>query len=245
MAARARSPDPRRDSRDLGRCHRYWPRASANSFRAVHDGLIHRQPLRQGVLAGDHDVQIVAAAQAVVGRRQQAVGIGRQVDAHDVGLLVDHVVDEARVLVREAVVVLLPDVRGEQVVQRRDGPAPRQLARHLQPLGVLTEHRIDDADEGLVTVEEAVAPGQQVPFKQALALVLAEHRVEHLAFCTQELVVVQSFCIPLAVGHFEDGAEQVGDRFVGPEDAEVARILIEPGYIAQELAEHQCVLSLD
>ena len=46
-----------------------------------------------------------------------------------VGLLVDHVVDEARVLVGEAVVVLSPDMAGEQVVQRGDGPAPRDVAR--------------------------------------------------------------------------------------------------------------------
>ena len=80
-----------------------------------------------GVLAGDDHVDVVAAAQAVVGDRQQAVGVRRQVDPHDVGLLVDDVVEEAGVLVGEAVVVLLPDVRGEQVVQRRDLPAPREL----------------------------------------------------------------------------------------------------------------------
>ena len=81
------------------------------------------------MLAGDDDVDVVAAAQAVVHHRQQAVRIGRQVDPHDLGLLVDDVVDEARVLVREAVVVLAPDVRGQQVVQRGDLAPPRQAAR--------------------------------------------------------------------------------------------------------------------
>ena len=47
---------------------------------------------------------------------QQAVGVGRQVDArHGRALVGDHV-DEARVLVREAVVILAPDGRGQQDV---------------------------------------------------------------------------------------------------------------------------------
>ena len=79
-------------------------------------------------------LDVVAAAQAVVGDGQQAVGVRRQVDAGDLGLLVHHVVDEARVLVGEAVVVLLPDVRAEQVVQRRHRSTPGDVAAHLQPL---------------------------------------------------------------------------------------------------------------
>ena len=77
-----------------------------------------------GLLAGHDHVDVVAAPQAVVGDAQQRVGVRRQVDADHLGLLVDHVVDEARVLVAEAVVVLPPDVRGEQVVQRGDRPPP-------------------------------------------------------------------------------------------------------------------------
>jgi hypothetical protein len=82
------------------------------------------QPLQRGLLAGHDHVDVVAAAQAMIGDREQRVGVGRQIDAHDVGLLVDHVIDEAGVLMAEAVVVLPPDVRGEQVIERRDGPAP-------------------------------------------------------------------------------------------------------------------------
>ena len=57
-----------------------------------------------------NDIHVIPAAQAAINHRQQAVGIGRQVHAHDVDLLVDHMVDEARILVRETVVDLLPDV---------------------------------------------------------------------------------------------------------------------------------------
>ena len=81
---------------------------------------------------------------------------------------------KAGILVREAVVVLAPDVRGQQVVERGDLPPPRQVRGDLQPLGVLVEHRVDDVDEGLVAVEQPVPPGEQVAFEPALALVLAE-----------------------------------------------------------------------
>ena len=72
--------------------------------------------------------------------RQQAVGVRRQINAHDLGLLVHHNVEETRVLMREAVVILSPHVRGEQVVERGNLPAPRQTVGDLQPLGVLVEH---------------------------------------------------------------------------------------------------------
>jgi hypothetical protein len=92
------------------------PLPDADAFGAVLDGSVHRQPLRRRVFARDHDVDIMAAAQAVVHHRQQAVGIRRKVNTDDLGFLVHDVVDEARILVREAVVILSPDMRGQQVV---------------------------------------------------------------------------------------------------------------------------------
>jgi hypothetical protein len=62
------------------------------------------------MLARDDDVHVVAAAQAVVHHRQQTVRVGRQIDADHLGLLVHDQVDQAGILVREAVVVLPPDV---------------------------------------------------------------------------------------------------------------------------------------
>ena len=141
----------------------------------MHHRGVHGQPLRQRVFARNHHVDVMPAAQAVVEDRQQAIGVGRKINAHDIRLLVDHVVEKTGILVREAVVILLPDVGGEQIVQRGDLAAPGQLQRHLQPLGVLAEHRVDDANEGLIAVEQPVPAGQQVSFKPTLALVLAEH----------------------------------------------------------------------
>jgi len=68
------------------------------------------------VFARDDHVDVVAAAQAMVHYRQQAVGIRWKVNPHHLGLLIDYVVDETGVLVCKAVVILPPDVRGQQIV---------------------------------------------------------------------------------------------------------------------------------
>ena len=81
------------------------PRPDADALGAMLHGGVHRQPLRRRVFAGDHDVHVVAAAQAVIPDREQAVGIRRQIDPHDVGFLVHDVVNETGVLMREAVVI--------------------------------------------------------------------------------------------------------------------------------------------
>ena len=201
------------------------------------DRLVHRQPLRRRLLAGHDDVDVVAAAQAVVGDRKQAVGVGRQIDADDFRLLVHDVVDEARILVAEAVVVLAPDMARQQVVQRPDRPPPRNVVAHLQPLGVLVEHRVDDVDEGLVAREEAVPAGQQIAFEPALALVLAEHL--HDPPVGGEMVVVGiGFRHPGAVGDLEHVLPAVRVVFVGAEQAEVARVHVQLHDVAQEAA-HQ------
>ena len=177
----------------------------------MRDGRVHVEPLRRRLLAGDDDVDVVAAAQAVVGDREQRVRVGRQVDADDFRLLVDHVVDEAGILMAEAVVILSPDVRREQVVERGDRPPPRNVTRHLQPLGVLVEHRVDDVDERLVAGEEAVAAGEQVAFEPALALVLAQHF--HDAAVGRDVIVVgENLGGRAAVRHLEHGVPAVRGR---------------------------------
>ena len=169
---------------------------------AVFERLVHRQPLRGRLLAGDDDVDVVSAAQTMIGHREQAVGIGRQVDADDLSLLIDDMVDKAGVLVAEAIVVLPPDVAGQQVVQRGDGPPPRNVIADLQPLGVLVEHRVDDVDERLIAGEEAVPAGQQIALKPALALVLAEH-LHDPAIGSEMVVPRMGLRDPGAIGDLE------------------------------------------
>jgi hypothetical protein len=138
----------------------------------MQDGIVHREIVERGLLAGDHDVDVVPALEAVVGHRQQAVGIRRQVHPDDFCFLVDHVVDETGILVGEAVVVLAPDMGGQQVVQRGQRPPPGNLGGGLEPLGVLVEHRVHQVNERLVAVEHAMPPGQKVSLQPALALML-------------------------------------------------------------------------
>ena len=65
--------------------------------------------LGTGMFAGDDNVDIVAATDAVIKAAQQAVSIRRQIQANNVGLLVGDMVHEARILMGEAVMILLPD----------------------------------------------------------------------------------------------------------------------------------------
>ena len=145
------------------------------------------EPLGGGMFAGDDDVDVMAAAQAVVHDGEQAIGIGRKIDADDLGFFVDDVVDEAGVLMGEAVVILPPDVGGEQIIQRGDLSAPGEAGGDFEPFGVLVEHRIDDVDERFVAIEQAVAAGEEIAFEPAFALVFAED-FHHAAVGGEEFV---------------------------------------------------------
>src|SRR5208337_207199 len=161
--------------------------------------------------------------------------MGRQVDAHDIGLLVDHVVEKTGVLMREAVVILLPDVGGKQIVKRRDLPSPGQFQRNLQPLGVLAEHRIDDSNEGLIAVEKSVPTSEQITLQPTLALMLAEHRVQHASGGREEFIILNLARVPLTVSDFKNCAEKVRERLIRAEDAKVTLLQIQLGHITQEL----------
>ena len=123
------------------------------------DRLVHRQPLRGRLFACDDDVDIVAAAQAVIGHRKERVRVRRKINADDLCFLVYNVIDEPRVLVAESVVILPPDVGRQEIIERGDRAPPRYLVAHLQPLRMLIEHRVDDVDERLVAGKEPVPAG--------------------------------------------------------------------------------------
>ena len=137
----------------------------------------------------------------------------------------------------KAVVVLTPDERGQQVVQRGDRPPPGNVPRHLQPLGVLVEHRVDDVDKGLVAREEAVPPSEQIALQPALALVLTENL--HDATIRVEVVVVgQRLGHPGAVGDFKDVLPAVGVGLIRADQPEVAAVEIHFHHVAEELSHH-------
>ena len=171
----------------------------------------------------------------MVDGREQRVGVRRQVDPHDLRLLVRHVVDEAGVLVGEPVVVLAPDVARQDVVQRRDRTPPRDAAGHLQPLGVLVDHRVDDVDERLVAVEHPVPPGEQVALQPALAQVLRQH-LHHPAVRGEVVVPGDGLGVPGAVGRLEQRRQPVGRGLVGTHDPE--RAGVGAHHVAQVLPRH-------
>ena len=151
------------------------------------------------------------------------------------GLLLTHEIEEAGILVGEAVVILPPDRGGDQQVERRDRRAPSAARlRRRQPLGVLVEHRVDDVDEGFVGGEESVSAGEKIAFEPAFERVLAEHL--HHAAVGRQLAAVGVFGQivrqPEFLARFVDGVEPVGRVLVGAEDAKVVHVL--PHDIAQE-----------
>jgi hypothetical protein len=149
------------------------PRPDPDALGAMSHGVLNGEPLGGWMFARHHHVDVVAAAQAVIHDAQQAIRIGWQVDPDDLGLLVYRMIDEPRVLMGEAIMILAPDVARQKVVQRGDGSPPREAPRDLQPLRVLVEHRIDDVRECFVGVEDTMTAGQQVTLEPSLALMLA------------------------------------------------------------------------
>ncbi len=201
----------------------------------MRDRRVHVQIRQRRLLARHDHVDVVAAAQAVIGHRQQRVGVRRQVHPHHLGPLVGDVVDETGILMRGAVVVLTPNMGRQKVIQRCDRPPPRQLAAAAQPLGVLVEHRVDDVHERLVAVEQPVPAGEQVSLEPALAQMLGEH-LHHAAVGPRF-----SSSGPVSASHAlsvdsNTAAEPVRRGFVGPHQAEPVGVAGD--HVAKERAEH-------
>jgi hypothetical protein len=70
---------------------------------------------------------------------------------HNLGLFVDNGVNKIGILVCETVVILPPDVRGQQVIQQGDLPPSWEAQSGFQPLCMLVEHRINNVNECLIT----------------------------------------------------------------------------------------------
>src|SRR5258708_37205610 len=80
-------------------------------------------------------------------------------------------------------------------------------------------------------------PGEQVALEPALALVLAEH-FHHAPGGREEFVVRHGRGVPLALGHFKEGFQAVGERLVRAKDAEIPLLAVQLYYVAQETPEH-------
>ena len=112
----------------------------------------------------------------MIGDRQQRVRIGWQIDPDHTGFLVDDMIDKTGILMGKAVMILSPDMRGQQIVQRCYRTAPGDLiVGYLQPFCMLIEHRINDMDKGLIAGKKSMTSGQQISFKPTLAGMLGEY----------------------------------------------------------------------
>ena len=68
------------------------------------------------MFACNHNVDVMAAAQAMVHHGEEAICIGGKINTNNLSLFVYDVVDEARILMREAVMILPPDMGRQKVV---------------------------------------------------------------------------------------------------------------------------------
>src|ERR1039458_4292502 len=112
--------------------------------------LVHLQPLELRLLSAGHDIDVVAAAEAVIEEAQQAVTVRRIVDADGIASACQCVVHKAGGLVTKTIMVVSPYVACEQNVQGCDRPAPGILAALFPPLGMLGQHGIDNLSESLI-----------------------------------------------------------------------------------------------
>src|SRR5215468_4389438 len=81
----------------------------ADAFRAVRDGFIHIQILQVQLFVRNNHVDVVLAAEAVIGHRQQAISVRGKINTRYRGAFVENYVQKPWVLMREAVVLLPPD----------------------------------------------------------------------------------------------------------------------------------------
>ena len=99
---------------------------------------------------------------------------------------------------------------------------------------MLVEHRIDDVDERLVAVEQAVPAGQQVALQPALAEVFREH-LHDPPLGRQVVVAGDELGHPGPVGRLEDRLQPVRGCLVRTEQPERRRV--HPDHVAEHLAE--------
>lgn len=147
-------------------------------------------------------------AQTIIRDVQQSVGIWWQIDTDHICLFVGYVIDEIGVLVREAIVILAPHVRTQQMVQRGNRQAPWNLSADFQLLGVLAEHRVDDVNERLVTGGQTVATGQEIALEPTLTGMLAQD-LHHATVRREMIILGEDIGPPGAICRVEQRAQAV------------------------------------
>ena len=96
---------------------------------------------------------------------EHAVGIWREIYADNLWRLIAYNVQETRILVSETIVILTPDGRSQEDVERCNLLSPGDFLALLEPLAVLVDHAVNDVDEWFVAVEHTVATSEDVAFE--------------------------------------------------------------------------------
>ncbi len=96
----------------------------ADATRAVFARLMHCEPLQLRLLAAGNDVDEIARAQAVLHDVKETIAIRWEIDSHHLAFLHERIVDESRRLVTVPVMILPPDVTGQEHIQRCNRPSP-------------------------------------------------------------------------------------------------------------------------
>lgn len=145
-----------------------------------------------------------------------------------------------RVLVREPVVVLSPHMACQKDVEAGKFVSPLDFVTHLEPFGMLIEHRADYVNEGLIRVQKPVSTRQEIPFEPSFTLMLRQHFHDSTVLC-QKVVAFLNLSHPLSVGGLEDGLQFVAGSLVGTEYPEVASCLVFANNVPQESTSSACI----
>src|SRR5258705_9275799 len=94
---------------------RAGPVPDTNSLCTMVAGRLHVEILQRRLFPRNDYIDVVAAAQAVISHREQRVGIGRKIYSDDLGFLFHYKIDETRILMAEAIMILPPNVRSQQI----------------------------------------------------------------------------------------------------------------------------------
>src|ERR1700757_335061 len=84
------------------------PIPDTNAFCAMADRGIDVEVLQMLLFVRDNDVDVVFGSQAMIGYRQQTIGIWWEIDARNRGAFIEYYIQEVRILVRKAIVILAP-----------------------------------------------------------------------------------------------------------------------------------------
>ena len=79
---------------------------NTSTFGAMGDGVVHIEVLEMILLVSNNDVDIVGAAETVIGDREKAIGVWWKINSNNFGALVGNNVKESRILMGKAIVIL-------------------------------------------------------------------------------------------------------------------------------------------